>query len=360
MAPMLKSTREVLEQWMTRFSCPDFVAKEFFEPANNVRKEFAALIGVSDADSIALTPSASYGISVAARNTPVDSRQNIVVLHNQFLSNYYAWRKLADSTGAELRVVDAPRTTVDRGEKWNAEILDAIDSSTAVVAMPHVHWMDGTIFDIGAVSKKVHEQGGRLVIDGTQSIGAYPFNQDEVRADAIICSGYKWLLSPFGIGLAYFGQVYEEGEPLEENWINRKGSENFSGLQYTPEYQPGALRYDAGGKSNFLHTNALANALKQINAWGVRNIKAYCQQLVEPFASMISSTNIWIENSNRRASHLFGLRLPDDMDISKVTQELAARDIRTSVRGTAIRVSPHLYNTNFDMQALAEVLHQLQ
>ncbi|NBC06158.1 MAG: aminotransferase class V-fold PLP-dependent enzyme, partial [Bacteroidetes bacterium] len=86
---------------------------------------------------------------------------------------------------------------------WNEAILDAIDERTALVSLAHVHWADGTLFDLPAIRQRATEAGALLVIDGTQSVGALPFDIQEIQPDALICAAYKWLMGPYTTGLAY-------------------------------------------------------------------------------------------------------------------------------------------------------------
>src|SRR5690606_2334173 len=122
-----------------------------------------------DPHSVALIPSVSYGMAIVARNTRVESGQNIAMLHEQLPSHVYAWRRLAAASGAELRTVTPP-AGVPRGEEWNARILEAIDERTALVATPNVHWTDGTRFDLEAIGARTREVGAAFVVDGTQSV----------------------------------------------------------------------------------------------------------------------------------------------------------------------------------------------
>ncbi|HBX65139.1 MAG TPA: aminotransferase, partial [Balneolaceae bacterium] len=93
-------------------------------------------------------------------------------------------------------------------------------------------------------------------------------------SDALICAGYKWLMGPYSIGLAYYGPALDDGNPVEENWINRYESENFANLvNYNDEYQPGALRYEVGEHSNFILVPMMLKAVQQLNQWGVENIQ---------------------------------------------------------------------------------------
>ena len=226
---------------------------DFFEDGEGVRRLFADLIHLSHPDHIALIPSVSYGMAIVARNVPVSKEQNIVVLSEQFPSNIYPWRRMWKEKGVEIKTVSPPEKTSGRAVGWNTKILEAINADTAIVAMGHVHWADGTLFDLEAIGSRARSVGAALVIDGTQSIGALPFDVNKIQPDVLICAGYKWLLGPYGIGLAYFGPRFHDGIPLEENWIGRLNSDQFSRLvQYEDRYQPGVKRFDVGERSNFI------------------------------------------------------------------------------------------------------------
>lgn len=328
----------------------------FFEAADQVRHRFSTLIN-AEAQSIAITPSASYGIATVAHNTPIAASQNIVVLSEQFPSNIYSWKRLAEQNGASLRIVEPPSVSKRRSEQWNQRILERIDTQTAVVAMPHVHWADGTLFDLEKIGKRARDVGAAFIIDGTQSVGALPFNIQTIQPDALICAAYKWLLGPYGIGVAYYGPRYADGVPLEENWISRKDSEHFGGLvKYKEEYQPGVVRFDVGGRSNFITLAMLDAALKHIEEWGVQAIQEYCSALTEESVYTLRNEGFWIEEAEGRASHLFGIRVREDIAMERMIEAIHAARISVSIRGNAVRISPHIYNTREEMDVLTEIL----
>jgi len=166
---------------------------DFFTEAKRARELFAQLVNAPDPARIAVIPAASYGLAIAARNLPVGPGQNIVVTHEQFPANVHAWRKVtATAPGVELRTVRPPDGAAGRAREWNTRLLEAIDARTAVVALGHVHWTDGTKFDLDAIGARAREVGAALVIDGTQSVGALPFDVAAVQPDALVRATYKW------------------------------------------------------------------------------------------------------------------------------------------------------------------------
>ncbi len=332
-------------------------AEDFFTGSDALRERFARLVNAPDPRRIALVPSASYGITVAARNTPRRRGQNVVVAHEQFPSNVYAWRSLCREDGLELRSVAPPDDPARRGERWNERLLDAIDAETAIVALGHVHWMDGTRFDLEAIGRRARERGAALVVDGTQSVGALPFDVQRIRPDALVCAGYKWLMGPYSIGLAYLGPLYDGGAPLEEGWLGREGNEDFRNLaSYRDEYQPGAVRFDVGERSNFVLVPMLTAALDLLLEWTPEGVQEYCRALTGGLVDEAREVGFAVDDAHWRGAHLLGLRAPAGVDLAAVQQRLRESRVAVSMRGSALRVSPHLYNDAADVDALREVL----
>ncbi len=330
----------------------------FFDTSLELRKLFSRLIGDADPTRISIGPGVSYSVAIAAKNLPLSSDQNVVLTYEQFPSNMHAWARKAQDVNADLRVIGPP-DTIHRGANWNAEILTAIDSATAVVSLPTVHWTDGTIFDLVEVGRRCREVGAALVVDGTQSVGALPFDVNVVRPDVLMCSGYKWLLGPYSVGLTYFGPRFDDGEPLEETWIGREGSEDFEHLvDYRAGYQPGAIRYDVAQRSNFALLPVAVASLRLIIEWQPARIQAYCKGLTDNFFEEVEELGFTVEDAHWRSAHLFGLRMPKGLELVELQQALKARGVSASLRGSALRVSPNVYNDAEDVSALLEGLRQ--
>ena len=120
-----------------------------------------------------------------------------------------------------------------------------------------------------SVAARCREVGSALVIDATQSLGALPLDLAAIRPDFLACAGYKWLLGPYSLGYLYVAPRWQDGRPLEHNWIARTGSENFAGLvDYQDGYQPGARRFDVGERANFGLMPAGIAGLEQLLRWG--------------------------------------------------------------------------------------------
>ena len=351
MSPQLRSAREAGERAVGRKSRPwEITPPDFFEDAEESRALFARLVG-GDPDGVALVPSVSYGIAVAAANVPVREGQRILILEDQFPSNVYAWRELAKRSGAKL--VTVPRPT---DHDWTSAVLEQLDENTAVAALPNCHWTDGSLLDLARVGERAREVGAALVVDAIQSLGAHPFDVREVRPDFLVASAYKWLLGPYGVGFLYAGEGWREGEPIEHNWINRRGSEDFSGLvSYEDAFQPGARRYDVGERANFALLPIANEALRRILDWGVENVSETIGGLTDLIEEEARERGIEAVPKESRARHMIGLKLGSAAP-GNLAARLAAQGVYVSVRGESVRVSPHLYNTERDVERLFAAL----
>ena len=353
MSPQLRSVRATGEKALALRSRPwEITPQDFFGESETARGLFAALVG-GDPDGVAIIPSVSYGMAVAAANLRVEQGQEILVLEDQFPSNVYPWRELARRRGASLTTVPRP---ADHG--WTAAVLERLGEGVAVVAVPNCHWTDGSLLDLRRVGERVREAGAALVVDATQSLGALPLDVPEVRPDFLVTAAYKWLLGPYSLGFLYADEARREGEPIEHNWIGREGSEDFAALvEYRDDFQPGARRYDVGERSNFVLLPMANEALRQILDWGVANISETIGELTDLIEERARERGIEAVPAARRAGHMIGLRLGPDAP-GDLAARLAARNVFISARGESLRVSPHLYNTESDVQRFFEALAQ--
>ncbi len=360
MSPLLRSVEEIGIESLIRKRNPTCIQpKDFFEKAEVLKSNFGKLVNCPAAQ-VAIIPAASYGLSTAINNLPLDNGNTALVVSEEFPSGYYAIEKWCKDNRKNLKIIQVPDSLEHRGEKWNAKILETINEDTAVVVMSSIHWKDGTLFDLKRIGAKCKEHGALFIIDGTQSVGALPINVEAFQIDALVCAGYKWLMGPYSIGLAYYSEFFDQGIPLEETWVNRSNARNFSGLtNYVDDYSPGAGRYNVGEYGNFILLPMMNAALEQLLEWKVENIQSYCDDLTRPLIAYLRANGYWIEEDDLRAKHLFGFLLPPGISQEVLLQKLQERKIFVSVRGKAIRLSTHLYTTEKDIEMLIQTLKEL-
>lgn len=357
MSPVLTSAEAIAIEGIRQRHDPSVIGPDaFFDQADRVRGLFARLVN-TEADRVAVVPAVSYAMATVAQNLTLEAGQTIVVLAEQFPNHVYPWRRLAADTGAAMVTVEPPGPlgTMGRAEAWNERLLEAITPATGLVAVPNIHWSDGTVFDLEAVGVRAREVGAAFVVDGTQSVGALPFDWAAIRPDALACAGYKWLLGPYTMGVMALGDRFLGGRPLEETWVARKGSRQFHGLtNYRDEYEPGAARFDGGERSNGILLPWLATGIEQLLSWGVDEVQATCRALAHRIEQGARAKGYGVGDG--QAGHLFGLRPPDGIAPDDARQQLATRNVMVSARGAVLRVAPHVYNTPEDADALVRAL----
>lgn len=360
MSPLMKSVEEAGIKGLRMKRMPSqFGLRDFFDPLEELKKAFAKLINTEDVDRITAISSVSYGMANVARNVVIDEGETICLIGDQFPSNYYVWDRLAKENNANIHIVNRPEVLEQRGKQWNADLINAIVPGVKVVSMCHVHWADGTLFDLKTIRQKCDEVGAYLIIDGTQSVGALPFDQNEFKVDALICAGYKWLCGPYSYGVAFYGEKFDSGIPIEESWINRDKSDDFKNLiNYQDVYRPGAQRYAVGESSNFILLPMLLESIKQLNIWQPSRIQNYCAEIGKPL-EILKELGFWIDDAAYRSHHLFGVKIAKGLDMSTVQKAFEQEKISVSYRGEFIRVSPSVYNDETEIQKFANCLSNL-
>lgn len=327
------------------------VPDDFFDPVDQLRGLLAGFLD-GDPEGVAIVPAVSYGIATAAANIDVPVGSTIVVLAEQFPSNVYEWRAVAERTGATI-------VTVQRGDEgWTPRLLEAIDGRTAVVAIEPVHWSDGTVVDLVAVGMAARAVEAAFVVDVSQTLGAVPFPLADVRPDFVVGVVYKWLLGAYGNAFLWAAAPHREGRPLEHGWMPRSGSRDFSGLvNYVDTFRPGAARYDVGQSASHVNIAATVAAVELISSWGPDAVAAHARVLTSDLIERAAGLGLRPPPEEQRSPHLVGLHLPDGgPQPAALAKALADAQVHVSIRGTAVRVSAHAFNTPSDVDRLIDVL----
>jgi len=355
MSPLMHRVHDAAAAGLARKARPwEIVAHDFFSGSDALRAAFAELVNVR-ADDIAIVPAVSYGVSTAARNLPLQRGQSVLVVEDQFPSNVYPWRERANEAGAELRTVARPRSG-----GWTRAVLSAIDDDTAVVALPHCHWTDGGLFDLERIGEVCRGNGIALSLDVTQSLGVLPLDLQRVQPDFLSCAAYKWLLGPYSIGLLYVAERWQQqGRPIEHNWIHRKNAEDFARLvDYQEAFEPGARRFDVGERSNFALVPAAEAGIRQLLEWGVDNVCETVEAMADTIVERVAPLGLSALPKSERAPHYLGLQMDGGLP-RDLLPELARRKVYVSVRGSSIRVTPHVYNNAADIDRFVAALEAI-
>ncbi|HEX8222186.1 MAG TPA: aminotransferase class V-fold PLP-dependent enzyme [Allosphingosinicella sp.] len=323
-------------------------AEHFFDESEEVRALFARLIGAA-ADDVAIVPSVSYAMATVMANVPVAAGQKIVTLAEDFPSGILASRALARRSEARVAAVARPA----QGD-WSAAILDAIDRDTALVVAPHTHWVCGTMIDLEAIGRRCRSVGAALVLDTTQSTGALPLDLAAVDPDYLVATSYKWLLGPYSLAFLYVAPRHQQGRPLEEAWIVRRNARDFRSLSdYEDGFESGARRFDMGERANFALLPVAGAAIRQLLDWGVDNVARTLAAATMAIEERLGDRGV--TGQTGRAPHFLSVRFPGGLP-QGIEERLAAADVHVSLRGERMRITPHLYNDEADVERLFSAL----
>ena len=354
MSPLLNSVVEAIDKGVRSKAHPwKITISNFYEDIERARILFSGLTN-SNPENIAIIPSASYGIQIAANNIKIEAGKKILILKDQFPSNVYPWQRISQETGCHI-------VRIERGnfESLTDAILNNLDETVAVAALPNVLWTDGSLLDLIQIRLRCDEIGCALVLDLTQSAGAVWIDFKTVRPDFAVVANYKWMLGPYTTGFLYASAERFEGAPLEEGWITRKDSKNFSNLvKYTDNYDIGAIRYDMGERSNFALMPGVIAALEQIKLWEIKNIEQKLFSQNRFLGKKLTGLGLEITDEKQRAPHFLGVKIPNDSR-NDLLSKLSEKNIYLSERGGTIRITPHLWNTQEDFEKFIYELKKL-
>ncbi len=337
--------------------------KDFFEPAEHARQLYARLVN-ADPECVAFIPHIAHAAAIVAKNLHPQPGQNVVLLGDMFPSNVYAWRNWREQ-GVELRTVSAPAVAspaehASRAARWNEAVEQAIDARTVLVAVEQAHWTDGTLFELERIGKRCRAVGAAWVVDATQTLGVMPFDVQALQPDMLMAHSYKSMLSNYGLGFAVLGERFQHGSPLEESWLMRSGSEDFARLvDYVDGYAPGMRRFDTSLRANPLLIHMLIAALELLLQWEPQRTRDYLYGIAREPLERLRGSGFAVGAQEERSANLFGITLPPGLNPEHCRAELQRRRIHVAVRGSAVRISPHVYNDAQDLHVLVDALLDL-
>ncbi len=355
MGPLPRAARDAGDSRRRPQSPPwEIGVRDFFDPSEKARRLFAGLIGAT-ADDVVIVPAASYGLAVAAANLPLEAGEAILLLAEQFPSNVYVWREKAAEAGAEIVTVPRPED-----DDWTRAVLERLESQgqdRGRAPLP---------LDRRRPARPREDRPGRRGCKAPPWWSTPPrawapclSTSQAIQPDFVAAAAYKWLLGPYSVGFLYVAPRHQGGKPLEQSWITRAGADDFAALvQYQDDFAPGARRYDQGESANIQLTPAAIASLELIHGWGVANIQEALAEKTAKIAAGAAELGIASAPANRRAGHFVGLRFAGGIPAG-LPEKLAAAKVYASVRGSSLRVTPHLYNTDEDIEKLLAVLRRV-
>jgi selenocysteine lyase/cysteine desulfurase len=322
--------------------------EQLAEPYFHLGRSLAAKLVGSAPERIAYIQNTSHGLSLVALGIDWKDGDNLVIPAQEFPSNYLCWLQL-EAQGVEIRRVEAVN-----GEIHLDDLQAAINDRTKVIAISHVQFYSGFRVDLAKIAELCRKHGTLLIVDGTQSIGALKLDVSQSGVDVLVVSGHKWMLAPRGIGFMSFSErALSLIKPRILGWLSVR--EPFS-FKREIDPLPGADRFEPG-TPNGAGIFGLAERLSQIdelNAQSIENRVAALNTRLFERCKQVSLEPLFNFAGGSR-SGIFLVRKKGTPS-SVLLSRLGAERIFASERSGAIRLSPHYYNTEDEIDQIVEVL----
>lgn len=321
------------------------------------RTAAARLIG-ADPDDVAIVSSVSYGIATAGKVLPVAPGSRVLVLQDDHSSPVLEWRERAKRERFDVEIVAQPND----GD-WTSALLEAIGrtgaSPISLASISSVHWSDGGMVDLDRIAQALRAQGARFVIDATHAAGMTRLDMKQLDPDFLVFPTYKWVLGPYGRAFLYVAKRWQHGTPLEQTGSGRRAidSERAPYMRDVTHVQ-NARRFDMGERDHFISLEMAAVGMELVAEWGVDAITERVRMLTDRLADGVANSGVTVLDAALRAPHVLSLRFPQGMPEGLV-QKLAAENVFVSPRLGRMRISPHVYNDEADIDRFVTVFRRL-
>ena len=358
--PLPHTAREAGERGAARKSRP-WELKDWANGARaqseRARTAAARLIG-AEPDDVAVISSISYGIATAGRVLPVPRGNRVLVLQDDHSSPVLEWLGRAKLQGFEVETVPRP----EDGD-WTRAVLAAIARpgapKLAVASISSVHWSDGGLVDLERVAAALRAVDAALVVDATHHAGILPIDVRRLDPDFLVFPTYKWVLGPYGRAFLYVAKRWQDGVPLEQTGSGRKAMDSTaSPYMRDIGYVANARRFDMGERDFFITLEMAAIGMELVADWGTEAITDRLSMLTGRLAEGLPNAGVTVSPAHLRAPHVLSLSFPDGMP-QELPERLAAENVFVSPRLGRLRISPHVYNDEADVDRFLEVFRKV-
>jgi len=327
------------------------------EQHERARRAAARLIN-AEADDVALISSVSYGVAAAAKLVPVPVGSRVLVLADDHSSAVLEWTTRAPSGNFTVDVVPQP----DEGD-WTAAALAAIERPgappLALASISSVHWSDGGIVDIERVAAALRKQGAALLVDATHAVGVIKIDVRALDPDFLVFPTYKWLLGPYGRAFLYIAKRRQDGVPLEQTSYGRRGINSERTTYFADvEFVASARRFDMGERDHFISLEMASIGMELLAQWGCDAVQERLRALTGRLADGLRNCGAIVPDAAVRAPHILSLAFPKGMP-EQLIERLAAEQVYVAPRIGRMRISPHVYNDEDDIDRFVATFRRL-
>jgi cysteine desulfurase/selenocysteine lyase len=302
-------------------------------------------------EQVAFMRNTSDGFASIAAGLDWRPGDNIVTFEREFPANFYAWRRVRDDFGVEIRMCPERNGRIDLDE-----LIAMIDTNTRVVALSAVQYASGFRADLERVGRAARGVDALFCVDIIQALGAMPFDLEAQFVDAACGASHKWLCAPEGCGYIYLSdRARERVNPTFVGWISVDEPWDFDDREQI--FRPNALAWESGtGPASLFY--GLEQSLKILNEAGAEAIQLHLEKLTDHLC----------ESLNGREYEIVSSRLPDEKSAIvcirhtsgrspfEIAKHLENENVIVSPRGDRVRIAPHLYNNLGDIDRFVEAL----
>jgi selenocysteine lyase/cysteine desulfurase len=325
-----------------------------FDPPDRVREKLSRLIG-ADADEIAITTGASAGLAAVAAGIDWKPGDEVLIARGEFPAHFSTWLSYERAGKLKMRIF-APRGRFVTA----ADYIENIGPRTRVVSASFVRFDDGARLDSAPVGAACRKVGAALVLDLSQAAPAIPISVRNLGADFAVCSGYKWLLGPYGTG--FFWVRRESTDMLKTGAIYFMALEGARIFHTLPldnlRPVPGARRWDSAETASFTNLAALDASLDLLLRVGVESLTGHNEELIAQLIGNLPADKYVLASPDeavRRGPYIcIAAHTPEQT--AQCYEKLRAAQVYVSLRENALRIAPYLFNTPAHISRLLEVL----
>jgi cysteine desulfurase/selenocysteine lyase len=318
-------------------ACWDFLT--WYDDADRLRSKIGQLI-CCGAEDIAFVPNASTALGILLTGLDWRRGDRIVTLEHEFPNNLYA-PALLDRFGVEM--IES---------SWE-RFYEAVDARTRMVAISSVNYNTGFAPPLEEIAKFLRSRGVLLFVDGTQSLGALRFDASRIQPDMLAVHAYKWMLSPNGAGFMYVHpDLREKLRPNVMGWRSHRDWRNVDNLHHgVPELTSTAEKYEGGSVSSSL-LYAMEASIGLMLEIGPKAIEQRVLSLAGRAREILRELGGSVEEY---ASPIVAARF-ENQDVSALARSLKEKRVLVAARRGHLRVSPHFYNNEKDLEILQDAL----
>lgn len=351
--PLPRRIAEAMRSYSTRCMTGDQEETMTLYQIQQTRKLAAELLHV-DPEEIALVGPTSLALSFIAGGLRLNRNQEVLVYFDDYPSNVYPWMALAEK-GVRIRFLNVKSL----GQIRQADVLGQIDENTGLVALASCHFIAGWRIDLPAIAEVLKKKNILFCVDGIQTVGAFPTPMEGV--DFLAADAHKWMLGPCGAGVMFVRRDKQEIlQPIVQGWHNISCPQFVA--QEEMHFKPDARRYEAG-THNLMGMAGMHAAIQLLLEIGIENIAS---DLLRKRAWLIPGLEekgcevLHSDAPSENAGAIISFQKPGE-DLPALHQMLAKNQIFTSLRtdragNRYIRISPHFYNTDTELQRVLELL----